>query len=115
MMAQKKTGALVVREGNRFKGIISECNYASKLILEGKSLEQRPIKKVASEDIITARPDQSIEECMKVMKDKRIRHLPISQAGQPIGIISTGHVVKGTISEQEFMVALLENYVSGTQ
>jgi len=115
MMAEKKVGALVVRDGNRLRGVISERDYARRIILKGKSSEEEPVKKITSEDMITIRPDLSLEECIKLMTNKRIRHLPVSQAGRPIGIISIGNVVKGAISEQEFMIALLENYISGTR
>ena len=115
VMAEKNVGALVVLEGDQLKGIISERDYARKVILKGKFSKETPVKEIMSMDVVTLRPNQSIEECMALMTEKRIRHLPVLENDKLAGIISIGDVVKAIISEQEFTIKQLENYITGTR
>ncbi len=115
LMAEKNAGALVVLEGDLLRGIISERDYARKVILKGKSSKEIPVKEIMSVDVVTIRPEQSIEECMSLMTHKRIRHLPVLEENKLVGVISIGDVVKAIISEQEFTIKQLENYITGSR
>jgi len=113
LLAEKDIGALLVEEGEKLVGIFSERDYARKVILHGKSSKETPIREVMTSRVIYVRPEQSLAECMALMTDKRVRHLPVIQAGQVIGVISIGDVVKEIIAGQEFVIKQLENYISG--
>ena len=113
LMAAKNVGALVVLEGDQMRGIVSERDYARKVILKGKSSKETPVKEIMSIDVVTIRPEQSIDECMALMTSKRIRHLPVLEGNKIAGMISIGDVVKTIISEQEFTIKQLENYITG--
>jgi CBS domain-containing protein len=112
-MAEKDVGALVVLEGDELIGIFSERDYARKVRLQGKSSTETPVSQVMSERVLYVRPDQSIEDCMALMTDKHIRHLPVVDGGELVGLISIGDVVKSVISEQVFVIQQLENYITG--
>ncbi len=113
-MAEKDVGALVVLEGQRLVGIISERDYARKVILHGKSPSNTPVREIMSDKVFFVRPEQSIEECMALMTDKHIRHLPVFQGEKLIGVISIGDVVKAMISDREFQIRQLETYITGS-
>jgi len=113
LMAEKGVGALVVLEADQVVGIISERDYARKVSLQGKSDRTTPVREIMTSKVVYIRPEQSVEECMALMTDKHIRHLPVLEAGRLVGVISIGDVVKAVISEQEFMIAQLENYIIG--
>lgn len=113
-MADRNVGALLVVEGKKLAGIFSERDYARKVILKGKSSREIPVKEIMSTRVVFVRPNQTIDECMALMTEKRIRHLPVLQSEKLIGLISIGDVVKAVIGEQEFIIHQLENYVSGT-
>jgi len=115
VMAEKNVGALLVLEGHDLKGIFSERDYARKVILEGKSSRDIPVKEIMSTVVFTALPQQSVEECMAQMTDKHVRHLPVVEGGRVIGIISIGDAVKAVISEREFTIKQLENYITGSR
>ncbi len=115
IMAEKNIGALLVLDAHKLKGIISERDYARKVVLKGKFSRETPVEEIMSTNVVTVRPDHSIEECMALMTDKRIRHLPVLENERLVGIISIGDVVKAYISEQEFTIKQLENYITGSR
>jgi CBS domain-containing protein len=112
LMAAKNVGALVVREGERLAGILSERDYARSIALKDRSSRTTPVGEIMTRNVFTVRPEQSLEECMALMTERHIRHLPVLDAERLIGIISIGDVVKHIISEQEFMIRQLENYIA---
>ena len=113
LMAEKNVGALMVLEGDHMRGIVSERDYARKVILKGKSSKDTHVREIMTSDIITIRPDQSIEECMGLMTMNHIRHLPVVENEKLLGMISIGDVVKAIISEKEFTINQLKNYITG--
>jgi CBS domain-containing protein len=113
LMTEVKVGALLVIENNNLVGIISERDYARRVILEDRSSHETPVKDIMTADVLTVTPDQSVEDCMKVMSEHHIRHLPVVENGQAIGIISTMDVVKNIISEKETVIDQLEHYIAG--
>ncbi len=113
LMAEKNIGAVLVMDSDKPIGIFSERDYAREVKLRGLSEEDTTVQKVMTEKVVLVRPDQTIDECMALMTGKHIRHLPVIQDYQVIGIISIGDVVKEIISEQEFIIEQLENYITG--
>ena len=113
LMAEKGIGALVVVEGGRVAGILSERDYARKIALMGRFSQDTPIKDIMTSQVYGVHPSASAEECLALMTDRRIRHLPVLEKDKLTGVISIGDVVKAVISEQEFMIAQLENYITG--
>ena len=112
LMADKNIGALLVMEGGKLVGIISERDYARKVILQGRSSNTTQVREIMISRVVYAEPQQNIEECMALMTDKRTRHLPVIEAGQVCGIISIGDLVKAIIDEQKFIIEQLERYIS---
>jgi CBS domain-containing protein len=112
-MAEKNVGALVVMEGEVVVGVISERDYARKTILQGKSSKETPVRDIMTADVYFIRPDDDVEQCMALMTEKRIRHLPVMEGGRLVGIISIGDIVKGVISDREFVIEQLEGYITG--
>ncbi|MFQ5854938.1 MAG: CBS domain-containing protein [Anaerolineae bacterium] len=115
LMAEKNVGALLVLEAEKVAGIFSERDYARKVALKGKSSKDTPVREIMTSKVVYVRPDQTIEECMALMTDKHIRHLPVLEDNQLVGIISIGDVVKAIISQQEFIIEQLESYIRGTR
>jgi CBS domain-containing protein len=111
LMADKDVGALVVLEGGRLAGIISERDYARKVILQGKSSHDITVRDIMTGKVITVTPEQSVEECMALMTGKRIRHLPVTEGGRLTGLLSIGDLVKEVIAEQEQTIKQLESYI----
>jgi CBS domain-containing protein len=113
MMAEKEVGALVVTDAGKPVGIISERDYARKVILQGRSSQETATKDIMTTAIICARLDQTVEECMAVMTERRVRHLPVVEQDKVVGIISIGDLVKAIIAEQRFVIEQLEHYITG--
>ena len=113
LMAEKNLGAVLVMDGARIAGIFSERDYARKVTLKGKSSRETPVKEIMTQDVLFVRPGHSIEDCMALMTDKRIRHLPVMEGEKLMGVISIGDVVKAIISENKFVIKQLEDYISG--
>lgn len=114
LMAEKNVGALMVLDGNDLAGIFSERDYARKIILKGKASKNTRVEEIMSRRLTTVQIDQSIPDCMELMTEHRIRHLPVLEGGRLVGVISIGDVVKTIISEQEFMIEQLKGYITGT-
>ena len=112
-MAEKGVGALLVMDADKLVGIFSERDYARKIVLEGKSSRDTSVDDIMTRDVIHASPDQSIEDCMSVMTENHIRHLPVAEDDQVIGVISSVDWFKVIIVEQKELIAQLERYISG--
>lgn len=112
MMAEKGIGALVVMEGNTIVGLVSERDYARNVVLKGRASRATPIREIMTRRVICARPAQSVEECMALMTDKRVRHLPVVDGDRLCGLVSIGDLVKAIITEQQFIIEQLEHYIS---
>ncbi len=113
LMADKEIGALVVLEGEDVVGILSERDYARQVILKGRTSRETLVGEIMTRKVVYIRPDNTIEECMALMTHKRIRHLPVMDEDRLVGIVSIGDIVKAVISEQQFMIQQLENYITG--
>ena len=112
-MADKEVGALLVLDQGKPVGIVSERDYARKVILQGRSSEETSVKEIMTTRVVCARPELSVEECMAIMTDKRIRHLPVVEGDEVLGMISIGDLVKAIIAEQQFIINQLERYIAG--
>ena len=112
-MADKDVGSLVVMEDGKLVGIFTERHNARKVFLEGKHSPTTSIREIMDTHIVCVSPEQTIEECMAVMTDKRIRHLPVLDHGKLIGIVSIGDLVKSKIADQEFIIEQLARYIHG--
>ena len=113
LMAEKNVGALLVLDGDKLAGILSERDYARKVILKGKASKNTPAREIMSENVVCVTPKQSVAECMALMTDKHIRHLPVIEDDKLVGVISIGDVVRAIISEQKFVIEQLEHYIAG--
>ena len=113
IMAEKHVGALLVMDGDHLAGIFSERDYARSVVLKGKSSKDTPIKEIMTPGslLITVTPDQTVEECLNLVSNKRIRHLPVLEAGKVSGVLSIGDLVKATIEYQQFLINQLESYI----
>ena len=112
-MAEENIGSLVVMEGETLKGLVTERQYARHVALKGPVSSATRVMDVMETTILYARPEQSVAECMAVMTNRRVRHLPVMDDGQLIGIISIGDLVKSIISDQNFMIDQLEHFLHG--
>ena len=113
LMADKEIGALVVLQDSKPVGLFTERDYARNLILKGRTSKQTRVSEVMSSHVVVAHPEQSIEECMAIMTEKRVRHLPVMQGDALIGIISIGDLVKAIIENQQFVIEQLVSYING--
>jgi CBS domain-containing protein len=114
LMAQKNVGALLVIDNNRLAGIISERDYTRKVILQGKSSKETPVGEIMTRELVTAEPNENITECMRVMTERRVRHLPVLTGSEVIGVVSIGDLLKYLISAQDATIDHLERYIAGT-
>ena len=113
LMAEKNIGALPVLDGDRLVGIFSERDYARKIILKGKTSRETAVREIMTANVVSIRPDETVEQCMSVMTEKHFRHLPVVESGRLVGIISIGDVVKSVIEAQEETINHLQGYITG--
>jgi CBS domain-containing protein len=113
LMAEKSIGSLLVMEGETVVGLITERDYARKIVLMARSSKETPVRDIMTSPVMYVRPDQTSEECMVLMTENRVRHLPVMDKGKLIGLISIGDLVKDVISEQKFIIQQLEHYIAG--
>ncbi len=112
-MAEHGIGALLVMEGEQIVGIVTERDYARKIALAGRSSRQTPVSVIMTTQVLCVGPLQTTEECMAIMTENRVRHLPVMENGKLIGLVSIGDLVKDIISEQQFIIEQLEHYIAG--
>jgi CBS domain-containing protein len=112
LMATREVGALLVMENDKLVGIVTERDYTRKVALEGRSSKDALVREIMSTRVLCARPDQTVNECMALMSDKRARHLPVLDHKHVIGIISIGDLVKSIIAEQQFEIQALQYYIT---
>lgn len=113
LMAEKIIGALLVFDGKDLVGIISERDIAHKIYLLEQTARQIRVSEIMTKEVVYVGPDSTNDECMALITDKRVRHLPVLEDGRVVGIISIGDLVKDTISEQQFIIEQLEHYIKG--
>jgi CBS domain-containing protein len=113
LMAEHDVGSLVVLDGERLAGIFSERDYARKVILFGKSSRETEVREIMTDKVMCVRPDATMKECMTLMTEKRVRHLPVVDGKKVVGMISIGDAVKETIEDQQQTIAQLEQYIAG--
>lgn len=114
-MAEKSIGALLVMEGGAIAGIFTERDYARKMVLLGRSSGHTPVSEVMTRAVRYVRPSQSTEQCMALMTENRLRHLPVVDEGRVVGLVSIGDLVKSVISEQRFIIEQMEQYITGVR
>jgi CBS domain-containing protein len=111
MMADHHVGALLVMRGTELAGIVSERDYARKVVLLGRSSADTPVRQIMTSPVITVSLENSVQDCMRLMTERRIRHLPVVDGGRVIGMVSIGDLVKALIEEQQQTIAQLESYI----
>jgi CBS domain-containing protein len=114
VMADKDVGSLVVLDGSKIVGIVTERDYARNVFLKGRASPQTRVDDIMERNVVCVGPNQSIEECMALMTTKRVRHLPVIENGELLGIVSIGDLVKSIISDREFVIEQLEHYICGS-
>lgn len=112
-MAEKNVGSLAVMDGEKLVGIITERLYARNVVLKGKTSPTTLVSDIMDKDVICVVPDEAVEECMALMTDKRVRHLPVLEGDKVVGIVSIGDLVKSIISDQKFVIDQLTHYIHG--
>ncbi len=113
LMGEKGIGALIVKDGEALAGIVTERDYARKVILKGRSSHETPVKDIMTAGVFTTSADQTVDSCMNMMTDKRIRHLPVVDGDKVTGMVSIGDLVKAIIADQKEEIEQLEHYISG--
>ena len=113
VMAEHDIGAVLVLEGDELAGILTERDYARKVALVGRSSKDSPVRAIMTAEVVCVPPYRSIEDCLALMTERRVRHLPVVENGQVIGLVSIGDLVKAQIDEQEFTINQLKNYIAG--
>ncbi|MBW2476481.1 MAG: CBS domain-containing protein [Deltaproteobacteria bacterium] len=114
LMAAENVGALLVMKNGKVVGIMSERDYARKVILEGRSSLKTAVEKIMTTKVLYINPDMSVDEALALMSDKRCRHLPVFENEQLVGMVSIGDLVKAQIAEKDFMISQLEHYILGS-
>ena len=114
LMADKSVGALLVMRDGKLAGIVSERDYARKVVLQGRHSQDTPVSDIMTSSVITVTPSHTVEECMRIVTDKRIRHLPVVDGDRVIGIVSIGDLVNWVLTEQQETIRHLEAWISGT-
>lgn len=112
LMAERRIGALLVMEGAHLAGILSERDYARKVVLQGRSSKDTPVHDIMTADVITVAPGDSVAHCMEIVTNSRIRHLPVMDAGQVVGVLSIGDLVKAVIQAQQQDIDQLQRYIA---
>jgi CBS domain-containing protein len=115
LMAKENIGALLVMDGDEIAGIFSERDYARKVILDGKSSKTTPVSEIMTKHVITVGSEKTIEGCLGLMTENKIRHLPVVEEGKVVGVISIGDLVNSIIKDQKFVIGQLENYIQQTE
>ncbi|MGD9774999.1 CBS domain-containing protein [Diaphorobacter sp.] len=113
LMAEKRIGALLVMEGDQIAGIFTERDYARKVVLLGRASVDTPVREVMTHAVRFVHPTHSAEQCMALMTENRLRHLPVVDDGRVVGLVSIGDLVKSVISEQQFIITEMERYITG--
>lgn len=113
VMADKDVGAVLVQDANGLLGVLSERDYARKVVLAGRSSRESPVREVMTTDLVCVTPDRSVEDCMALMTDRRLRHLPVVDRDTVIGVVSIGDLVKAVIDDREVTIAYLQSYIAG--
>jgi CBS domain-containing protein len=114
LMAEKNIGSLLVMSGGRLVGMFTERDYTRKIALQGKTSKETRVSEIIPREVITVAPDESVEECMRLMTEKRVRHLPIVEGANVVGIVSIGDLVNWIISTQNAHIEQMEQYISGS-
>ena len=114
LMAEKNIGAVLVVEGDKPAGIMTERDYARKVVLQARASRDTPVREIMVWNPVCVLPEQNVEDCMKIMTAKRFRHLPVTENDKLIGMISIGDVVKAVISDQQYTIEQLEHYITGS-
>lgn len=112
LMAEKCIGALLVMDGARLAGILSERDYARKIVLQGRSSSNTPVREIMTADVISVDCDDTIDHCMQIVTDKRIRHLPVMRDHEVVGVVSIGDLVKAVIEDQQLELDQLQRYIA---
>jgi CBS domain-containing protein len=112
LMADKRVGALMVVERNELVGVISERDYAREIVLKDRASRDTPVSAIMTQRVLYVRPQQTLEECMALMTERHLRHLPVLDSGRLVGVVSMRDVVKDLIAEKEFLIEQLENYIT---
>jgi CBS domain-containing protein len=112
LMAEKRIGAVLVLQGGRLAGILSERDYARKIVLEGRSSKDTPVRDIMTSDLVTVKPGDSAQSCMQIMTERRIRHLPVLDGGELVGVVSIGDLVKAVIEDQQLELDQLQRYIA---
>jgi CBS domain-containing protein len=113
MMADRYVGALLVMDGDKLAGIVSERDYARKVILQGRSSADTPVHVIMSSPVTCVTPDHTVNDCMEIMTDRHLRHLPVKHEGQVVGMVSIGDLVKAVIEDQQQEISQLTQYIAG--
>jgi len=113
VMAEHDIGCVVVLDGDRLAGILTERDYARKVVLAGRSSKDASVRSIMTADVVCVAGNRSLDDCMALMTERRVRHLPVVEGDRVVGLVSIGDLVKATIDEQEFTISQLKNYIAG--